>query len=109
MLDAIAEVRKLMFEISSLNHAGIAALCDFSESKMVRVMNRTTPLGAEDEKTLSKTCARIRLLAQVMKPVPIDFKRVREIRALFAGIEAGTISAFVVDLEAGPEAESKQG
>ena len=104
MLDAIAEVRKLMFEISSLNHAGIAALCDFSESKMVRVMNRTTPLNIDDAQTLSKTCARIRLLARVMRPVPIDFKRVREIRALFDGIENGTICALVVDLEE-PEAE----
>jgi hypothetical protein len=85
----------------------LAGLAGITGAKLSQYLNGVVRIGAQDELKLRNTIASLRKLVEYASPLPLDYRRVGEIRRLLDTMEAGILQ--VVVFEQNYEAESLTG
>jgi DNA-binding transcriptional regulator YdaS (Cro superfamily) len=86
----------------------LAGLSGISGAKLSQYLNGVVRIGAQDELKLRKTIAALRKLVEYASPLPLDYRRVGEIRRLLDTMEAGILQVVVFEQDREPEASESQ-
>jgi hypothetical protein len=89
----------------------LAGLAGISGAKLSQFLNGVVRIGAQDEVKLRNTIAALRKLVEYASPLPIDYRRVGEIRRLLDTMESGILQIVVFEQDhktGSPESETQR-
>jgi len=88
----------------------LAGLAGITGAKLSQYLNGVVRIGAQDELKLRNTITALRKLVEYASPLPLDYRRVGEIRRLLDTMADGVLEIVVFerDHKLKPESESQQ-
>jgi hypothetical protein len=85
----------------NLQHLGcpastLAGLAGISGGRLSNYLNGVQPVANDDDRKLRQALAGLKKLIAAAQPLPIDFRRVGELRELISALENGGLEIFVL-------------
>ena len=92
-------IEMLNKELAALNCPAsvIAGLAGISNGTLSNYRNGITPLTGSDDFKIRNAVSALKKLVEAAKPIPVDFRRVNELKPLVDSLTAGKIAIIVVD------------